>query len=95
MLEIAAVRLVAADDQTHHHIDLVGYLSPHLPDEPIMIDIPRVAQRIALGEKFVAVVDGEQAEVSVGKCARCGHEPYLRTTADTGENERLLDLPPK
>lgn len=95
MLEIAAVRLVAAEDQTHYHVELIGYVSPHLPDEPIMIDVSRLLQRMALGEKFFVAANGEQAEVSESKCARCGFAPYLKTAADTAEDEKLQALAPR
>lgn len=93
MYEIVAIRTVASDDQSHEHIALVGYRSPHMPDEAIMIPIPRVASRMALGEKFA--VGDDKAEVSAGKCTVCGHEPYLKTAKDTKDHALLLDLPRK
>ena len=91
--EISAVRLVPSDDGSHFHVELVGYLSLHTPDEPIMIDIPRVLQKMAFGEKFHIMINGEPVEVSAGKCPVCGFEPHLKTAADPADSTRLLDLP--
>lgn len=93
MYEIVAIRAVLSDDGTHPHIELVGYLSPHTPGEPITIPVPRVTSRIAFGEKFFVTADGERAEVSAGKCEVCGHEPHLKTAADSDGRNRLLELP--
>lgn len=95
MYEIVAIRTHASDDRSHEHIALVGYRSPHMPDEAIMIAIPRVVSRIALGEAFGVTVGDDKAEVSAGTCASCGHEPYLKTAKDTADRALLLTLPRK
>jgi hypothetical protein len=91
--EISAVRLIPSDDQSHFHVELVGYLSLHTPDEPITIDIPRVLQKMAFDEKFHITWNGEPAEVTAGKCPVCGFEPHLKTSADPPDRTVLLDLP--
>jgi hypothetical protein len=95
MPEVVARKAVLSDDGTHEHVLLVGYASPHLgAGEPITIDVERLVQKQAIGERFtVATADGE-AEVVAGACPVCGLEPYLRTTADTGVRQLLLELPP-
>jgi hypothetical protein len=95
LYEITAVRLKPADDGEHMHVDLVGYDSPHIPGEQILIPVERVIQRMALGEKFgVRTGNGDEvAEVQPAKCPLCGHEPYLKTTADTPDRQLLLELP--
>ena len=90
--EITAVRLVPSDDQSHMHVELVGYQSAHTPGEEITITIPRVLQKMAFDEQFYVTVDGEQASVKEGTCPVCGHEPYLVTAADGGKRQRLLEL---
>jgi hypothetical protein len=93
--EIKAVRLESSDDDSHMHIELVGYLSPHLETEVILIPIPRAIQKMAFAEKFHVMVNGEPAEVKAGKCHVCGFEPYLVTSADTGEVNYIEELPQK
>lgn len=91
--EVTAVRLEPSDDGSHMHLALVGYESEHMPGEQITIDIPRVLQKQAFNEKFHMVVDGEPAELVKGKCPSCDIEPYLRTTADQGDEQKLFGLP--
>ena len=93
--EITAVRLTPSDDESHLHIELIGYLSPHVENEDIMISIPRAIQKMAFTEKFHVTVDGEPSEVKQGKCATCGFEPYLVTAADHGELNHIEELPQK
>ena len=93
--EIKSVRLAPSDDDSHLHIDLIGYDSPHVEGEEIMIPIARALQKMAFSEKFHVMVNGEPAEVKQGKCQTCGIEPYLVTTADTPEFNRIEELPQK
>jgi hypothetical protein len=93
--EIKSVRLAPADDDSHLHIELIGYASPHVEGEEIMIPIPRALQKMAFSEKFHVVVDGQPAEVKPGKCATCGFEPYLVTPADRDEINQIEELPQK
>ncbi|MGZ4211225.1 MAG: hypothetical protein ACXVQX_11600 [Actinomycetota bacterium] len=93
--EITAVRLEPSDDDSHMHIELIGYQSPHVGGEEIMIPIPRALQKMAFTEKFHVMVDGQPAEVKAGKCATCGFEPYLLTSADVGELNQIEELPQK
>ena len=39
--EIKSVRLAPSDDDSHLHIELIGYASPHVEGEEIMIPIAR------------------------------------------------------
>lgn len=89
MYEIAAVRTERSDDQTHEHVVLVGYNSPHIEGEQILIPIARVPQRQALGEDFGLRVGDEMVPLTVGTCDICGH-----TIANTAKGS-LLDLPRK
>ena len=91
--EISSVRLTPSDDQSHLHVELIGYDSPHTPGEPIMIGIRRALEKMAFDEKFHITVDGEHADVTEGKCFVCGFAPYLVTSKDDANNNRLLDLP--
>lgn len=93
--EIDSVRLEPADDGSHLHVALVGYVSTHTPGEPIMIPPARAIQKMAFTEKFHVVVDGENVEVRAGKCDVCGLEPYLVTAADKPGAPALLRLPQK
>lgn len=95
MYEIAAIRTVPSDDETHQHIELVGYMSPHIEGEPIFISIPRLLTKIAFGEKFAVRVGDDLAEISAGKCPTCGFEPYLKTSKDAAGTTLLLALPAK
>lgn len=81
MYEIVSVRTIPADDGSHSHVELIGYISTHIPGEPIMIPVARALQKIAFGEKFVVASSGEQVEVKAGKCSECGHEPVLEPQA--------------
>jgi len=93
--EIKSVRLEPWVDDSHLHIELIGYASPHVEGEEIMIDIPRALQKMAFDEKFHVVVDGESVEVQRGKCATCGFEPYLVTPADKPDFNQIEELPQK
>ena len=93
--EIKAVRLEPSDDDSHMHIELIGYLSPHLETEEILIPIPRAIQKMAFAEKFHVMVNGEPAEVKAGKCHICGFEPYLVTTADSEGVNQIEELAQK
>lgn len=92
MYEITKIRAVPSDDDSHMHVEQVGYISGHMPGEAILISIPRAIQKIAFGEAFCITIDGEQVPVTPGKCALCGHEPYLSTPADKGKDSVLLGL---
>ena len=93
--EITAVRLAPTDDESHAHIELIGYRSTHIEGEEIMIPLARALQKMAFTEKFHVMVNGEPAEVKAGKCATCGFEPYLVTTADHDEINQIEELPQK
>ena len=93
--EIKSVRLVPWVDDSHLHIELIGYSSPHVEGEEIMIDIPRALQKMAFDEKFHVVVDGESVGVQRGTCATCGFEPYLVTHADKPDFNQIEELPQK
>jgi hypothetical protein len=92
--EIKAVRLMPTDDDSHMHIELIGYLSTHLEEE-ILIPIERALQKMAFDERFHVMVDRQPAEVKAGKCATCGFEPYLVTSADSGEINQIEELSQK
>lgn len=94
MYEIIGVRTKASDDQSHRHIDVVGYRSPHIT-EAIMVSPDRIIQRLAFDEKFCVDVEGEKADVSASTCEVCGFEPYLKTSKDTKGRNRILELPEK
>ncbi|HVL89497.1 MAG TPA: hypothetical protein VM841_04595 [Actinomycetota bacterium] len=92
-LKVVASRLEQADAK-HDHVELVGYHSLHLAAEPIMLSPERVIQLTALGSRFY-IVDGDaEHDVVEGKCPLCGHEPYLRTKGDQGDEQKLMNLPP-
>ena len=93
--EIRSVRLTPWVDDSHLHIELIGYDSPHVEGEDIMISIPRVLQKMAFGEKFHVMVKGEPVEVQRGSCATCGFEPYLVTPADEPDFNQIEELPQK
>lgn len=95
MYELVAVRTEPSDDLSHRHIELVGYYSPHLQNEAVMVDVPRIVQKIALGEKFCVTVGDDKAEVQPAACPVCGYQPQLKTTADTKDDSKILDLPEK
>jgi len=90
--EIVRVRLVETDDQSHFHVDLVGYHSDHIETEPIMISTERAISTMLYERFWMTIASGETDLIS-GKCSVCGHEPYLRTAADGEKEEHLLDLP--
>ncbi|GAC1419104.1 MAG: hypothetical protein NVSMB57_13540 [Actinomycetota bacterium] len=90
--EVVSIRAVQAD-ANHDHVDLVGYHSSHIAQEPIMLSIPRTLQRIALGERFY-IKDGDvETDIVAGSCPVCDIQPYLRTKADSGDEQKLLLLP--
>jgi hypothetical protein len=93
--EIKSVRLTPSDDESHLHTELIGYASPHVEGEEIMISIPRALQKMAFGEKFHVVVDGQNVEVRRGQCATCGFEPYLVTPVDKPDFNQVEELPQK
>lgn len=92
MYEITTIRAVPSDDDSHMHVEQVGYISGHMPGEAILIPIPRAIQKLSFGEAFSVTVDGEQVPVTPGKCGICGIEPYLVCTADQGGASILLTL---
>ena len=61
--EIKSVRLAPSDDDSHLHIELIGYASPHVEGEEIMIPIARALQKMAFSEKFHVMVNGEPADL--------------------------------
>jgi hypothetical protein len=87
--EIAAIRTEASADQSHEHVTLVGYNSPHIEGEQILIPIARIPQRQALGEEFGLRVGDEMVPLTTGTCDVCG-QPILKTAKGS-----LLDLPRK
>jgi hypothetical protein len=91
--EITAVRLEPSRDRSHMHLELIGYTSPHMPGEEITIDISRALQKMDFDEKFHIVLDGERAEIVEGTCPSCDLKPYLRTSADAGDEQKLFALP--
>ena len=93
MPEIVAVRLKDTDDQTHVHVDLVGYETDHIATEPIMITTERAISLMLYERLWMKTTTGEETDLTSGKCSVCGHEPYLRTAADGEHEEHLLDLP--
>ena len=94
MPEVVARKMDLADDRTHEHIVLVGYNSPHLgAGEPITIDVTRVVSKTATGERFFIKTPDGEADVIAGRCPVCGLEPHFRTSADSGDEQKLLSLP--
>lgn len=91
MYEITTIRSEPAD-QTHDHVVLVGYLSPHI-EEPIMIDADRIAMRIALGDTFGVRMGDELVPVIPGPCPVCGAPDQLRSAKDSKQIQSLLTLP--
>lgn len=94
MYEIRTCRTAPADDFSHTHIDLVGVFSPHIAYEPIMVDVPRLQQRMDWGEEFYVLHEGEKVPVKPGTCEVCGLEPYLKTEKDPPDGNLILALPP-
>lgn len=95
MPELVAVRLEPGEDGHHEHVGLVGYHSDHLKHaEPIMVAPDRIFAKQALGESFWVMLDGRRVDVVPGACPVCGTTPYVRTAADSGDGERLMELPP-
>ena len=93
MPEVVRVRLKETDDQSHYHVDLVGYESEHIEGEPIMVATERVIEKMLYNRFWMKTLAGEETDLVSGKCSVCGHEPYLRTAADGELEEHLLDLP--
>ena len=94
MPEIIARKTELSDDGTHDHVLLLGYQSGHLgAGEPITIGVERLQHLTWLGERFFIKTGDEEGEVVAGKCPVCGLEPYFRTSADSGDEQRLLALP--
>lgn len=94
MPEIVAIRTEPADrGPEHEHVVLVGYFTPHIPHEPLMIAPDRIGEKMLVLEKFWITVDGEKVDVVDGECPICGEKPYLRTAKDSGETELLKNLP--
>lgn len=95
MPEIVARKTELSDDGTHEHVLLVGYNSNHLGlGEPITIDVNRLTQITWTGERFFIKTQDGEAEVMEGKCPVCGLEPYFRTSADQGDEQKLMALTP-
>lgn len=90
---VVRARTELASDGSHEHVVLFGYHSEHIKTEPITVDVDRVISRMAAGDEFWITTPEGRAEVIPGKCGVCGHEPYLRTSADAEDSERLLALP--
>ncbi|MCI0347289.1 MAG: hypothetical protein L0221_17895 [Chloroflexi bacterium] len=95
MPQVTTVKTEASDDGSHEHVVLAGYYAVHLPpDESITIPVERLIHKAWLGERhWIDLADGSQADVTAGKCPVCGLEPYFRTSADTGDEQKLLALP--
>lgn len=96
MPEIIAVVIARSDDRTHDHIALAGYNPGHITSgEAITFPVERMMHKQLQGERFfIRVEDGTEAEVNPGKCPVCGLEPYFRTAADKGDEQRLMAFPP-
>lgn len=96
MPEIIAVKTARSDDGSHEHVVLAGYYPGHITSgEAITFSVERLMHKQLLGERFfIKLPDGTEADVIAGKHERCGIEPYFRTSADNGDEERLLSLPP-
>lgn len=91
MPEIVRVRTEPAEDNRHDHVTLVGYHTAHIATEPIMISIERARSFMVFERLYLKTPDGE-ADLVEGKCSVCGHEPYLRTSADGEKEEKLQAL---
>jgi hypothetical protein len=92
--EITAIRLEPAHNgPEHEHVALVGYYTPHIPHEPLMIEPERMRTKMLVLEKFWITADGEKVDVVLGSCPVCSEEPYPRTAKDAGEVELLKNLP--
>lgn len=90
--QVVSVRRAQADAD-HDHIELIGYFSPHIEYEPIMLAVNRTLERIEHGERFYLKDGDAETDLVAGKCTVCGHEPYLRTAADAPDEEKLQALP--
>jgi hypothetical protein len=92
--EIVAIRSEPAETGPEHdHVALVGYFTPHIPHEPLMIAPDRLRTKTLVLEKFWMTHDGDKVDVTVGTCPVCGAEPYPRTAKDSGDTELLKTLP--
>jgi hypothetical protein len=92
--EIVAIRTEPAErGPTHEHVALVGYYTPHIPYEPLMIPPERIKEKTLVLETFWITHDGEKIDVVMGSCPVCAHEPYVRTAKDSGDTELLKALP--
>lgn len=89
---VVSVRREQAEPD-HDHVALIGYFSPHIEYEPIMLSVQRTLERIDWGERFYIKEGDQEIEIVSGKCSVCGHEPYLRTAADAEDEEKLQALP--
>ena len=94
MYELSRIRTKVIGPD-HEHIELVGYRSPHIDQEPIMITPERLATRIALGEAFGVRVGDDLAEVKPATCPICGESGHLKSAKDTKDFQHLLALPQK
>lgn len=92
MYELTTIRTIIQADG-HEHIELVGYLSPHIENEAITIAPERIAARIALGESFGVKIGDELVEVAGANCPVCGAPGQLKTKKDTKTQQHLLALP--
>lgn len=92
MYEITTVRTTVLAPG-HEHIDLVGFVSPHLEQEALMITPSRVASRMALGDTFAIKIGDEMIEVKPAPCPVCAEAGHLKTGKDTKELQHLLALP--
>lgn len=90
-LQVVGVRVEQADAK-HDHVALVGYHSPHLAQEPIMLSAERTIERSGIGDRFFIVVEGAEVDIVSGACPECGHTPYLRTKADAGDEQKLMEI---
>ncbi|MHB8512723.1 MAG: hypothetical protein ACYDCC_11145 [Actinomycetota bacterium] len=91
-VEVVAVR-IEQYNSSHDHVVLVGYHSNHIASEPIMLSTERTLQRMSLGETFVITQGDQTIELIEGSCPVCGYAPYLRTKADSGDDQKLMELP--
>lgn len=92
MYELTTIRTITLPDG-HDHIEVVGYLSPHIENEPITITPDRIAARIALGEAFGVRVGDELVEVMPATCPVCGASGHLKSKKDSKTQQQLLSLP--
>jgi hypothetical protein len=89
--EITTIRTVVLAEG-HEHIEFVGYLSPHIENEPITITPERIAGKMAMGETFGIRVGEDLVEVIPADCPVCGAHGQLKTKKDTSSKRLLLEL---